>query len=642
MNLLIHFDIASVVILTIILVTNIYRKMYKDMASVVFMMLICTTFLAAFFECTQIIMYGVGCRNDIAFTIVKTLYIIFHNFATPVYFLYVISIARTWHKIKEYPVFSVLMILPFAAIIILYGVNLFTGSLFRFENGVEIVLCNWLQFLCSGVYIIATVIYVINQRFLFKRHQMLALASMLPLTVVAVIVSLFFKNSLVAIFSNAVGIMIMSTVIQRPELVIDTVTQLKKYSLYADDMDKAYKNGNHLSVIMVNTANYSAIYHLLGYDETNRLLRKIATRLDELNIRYRAFANIYYLDRGRFRITVNSFNTDKIRPLAFAINEMLKDKLTVKNIDITPNAYVCVARCPEDFSDFTSLMAFGSDFHNKVPHTGDIIVAEELLKEREFSLSNEMDDIIDRALDRGNLKVYYQPIYSVAEKRFTSAEALLRLIDDERGFVPPDLFIPAAEKNGTIHKIGAFVLDEVCRFIESERFKELGLDYIEINLSAAQCMRSDLADQVLRTIKRHHVDVSQINLEITETAASYSMSALKDNMLKLAEAGVSFSLDDFGTGYSNMERVASLPLKIVKLDRSFVNSQHKPKMSIFLENFIRMFKGMDMEIVVEGIETDQMVRRFSDLKCDFIQGYYFSKPIPEDDFVEFIKNNKAS
>lgn len=642
MNLLIHFDIASVVILGIIFATNIYRKMYKDVSSVVFIGLILTTICAAMFECAQVIMYAVGCRNDIAFVIVKTLYILFHNLATPLYFIYVISIARTWHLFKKHPIASIAMMIPYTAIVVVYAINLFTGALFTFENGIEVMRCNWLQLVGSGVYILATILYVIKNKVLFKRHQMLALASMLPLTVLAIIVDLALQDSLVAIFSNAVGIMIMSTVIQRPELVIDTVTQLKKYSLYADDMDKVYKNKDHISVIMVNIENYTAIYHLLGYEATNRLLRKISVRLDDLNIKYRAFANIYYLDRGRFRITINSFNSDKVRPFAFAINEMLKDKLTVKNIDITPNAYVCIARCPEDFDDFTSLTMFGADFHNKIVYSGDVVVAEELLKEREFSLANEMDDIIDRALDNGNLKVYYQPIYSVAEKRFTSAEALLRLIDDERGFVPPDLFIPAAEKNGTIHKIGAFVLDEVCRFIESDRFKDLGLDYIEINLSAVQCMRSDLADQVLSTIRRHKVDVSQINLEITETAASYSMSALKDNMFKLAEAGVSFSLDDFGTGYSNMERVASLPLKIVKLDRSFVNSQHKPKMSIFVENFIRMFKGMDMEIVVEGIETDQMVRRFSDLKCDFIQGYYFSKPIPEDAFVEFIQKHKVS
>lgn len=641
MNLLIHFDIASLIILVIILCTNIYRKMYKDMSSVVFGVLIVSTICAALFECAQIIMYGVGCRNDIAFTIVKTLYILFHNFAPPVYFLYCISIARTWHRMQQHPIITLLMSLPFFIVMALYIVNPFFNFLFAFENGIEVMRVRWVQYVVSAFYVAATIVYVIINRKLFKFHQILALASMIPLTIVTIIVDRVMQDTLINVFSNTVGILIMSTVIQRPELVIDTTTQLKKFTLYTDDMSKAYDNGNHLTVIMINIENYDYIYRLMGYDATARLLKKIADRLNDLNIKYRAFANCYYLDRGRFRVTVNSFNTDKIRPLAYAINEMLKDKLTVKNIDMTPNAYVCIARCPEDLADFPTLMNFGADFHLKVPNSGDVIIAEELLKQREFSLINHMDDIVDRALDHGNLRVYYQPIYSVNEKRFTSAEALLRLIDEEHGFVPPDLFIPVAEKNGTIHKIGAFVLDEVCRFIASDRYKELGLDYIEINLSAAQCIRSDLAEQILKTIRRHNVDVSQINLEITETAANYNMSMLMENMRKLTEAGVSFSLDDFGTGYSNMERVASLPLKIVKLDRTFVNSQHKPKMCIFLENFIKMFKRMDMEIVVEGIETDQMLRRFSDLKCDFIQGYYFSKPIPEDDFVEFIKRHKA-
>ena len=207
--------------------------------------------------------------------------------------------------------------------------------------------------------------------------------------------------------------------------------------------------------------------------------------------------------------------------------------------------------------------------------------------------------------------------------------------------MPPDLFITAAERNGTIHKIGSIVLEEVCRFIASDEFERLGLEYIEINLSVAQCMQSTLADDILAMLEKYNVSVSQINLEITETAANYDMSAMSENLRKLSEAGISFSLDDFGTGYSNIERVASLPLKIVKLDRTFVNNQDNPHMSVFLENFIRMFKQMEMEIVVEGIETEQMVKRFSDLHCDYIQGYYFSKPIPQRDFVEFISNNNS-
>ncbi|MBQ8411095.1 MAG: EAL domain-containing protein, partial [Ruminiclostridium sp.] len=124
----------------------------------------------------------------------------------------------------------------------------------------------------------------------------------------------------------------------------------------------------------------------------------------------------------------------------------------------------------------------------------------------------------------------------------------------------------------------------------------------------------------------------------TETAANYNQTAMIDNMTKLIDAGISFSLDDFGTGYSNMARVASLPLKIVKLDKTFVDNSNKPRLHIFLKGTIKMLKDMDMEIVVEGIETEQMVEMFSELNCDYIQGYIYSKPVPEKEFVCFIRN----
>jgi len=642
MSYIIHMDVAAIFVLVTIFVTNIYRKMYKDMASLVFLVLIGTTFVAALCECAISIMYAAGCRADLAFMLVKSVYVLAHNFATPVYFMYVISIARTWHKILDKPLIAALVCLPTVADVVAVVVNLFTHFMFEFNNGLEIINNFWLHYAFAAVYIIMSVYYVIANRVLFKRHQMIALASMLPLSLAAMLLKYWYPNSLVALFSNALGIMIMSMVIQRPEAIMDTTTQLRKYACYADDMRKVYHNNNHVSVIFINIANYSSVYHILGYDETNRLLRGIADELTALDKRLKSFANIYYLDRGRFRVTINSFNTSKIKKFAFEANEILKKRILAKHIEIELDAYVCVARCPEDLDDFQALMAFGTSFHEKTRNSGDVMLAEELFKQREFSIVSDIDDIIARALDKGNLSVYYQPIYSVSEKRFTSAEALVRLIDDQYGFVPPDVFIPAAERNGTIHKIGAFVLEEVCSFIASEDFKKTGLEYIEINLSVAQCMQSNLADEVLAMLNKYNVSVSQINLEITETAASYNLSAMNENMAKLSEAGISFSLDDFGTGYSNMDRVASMPLKIVKLDRSFVNSHDKPKMRIFLENFIRMFKDMDMEIVVEGIETEQMVRRFSDLRCDFIQGYYYSKPVPKQDFLDFIEKSKIA
>lgn len=149
-------------------------------------------------------------------------------------------------------------------------------------------------------------------------------------------------------------------------------------------------------------------------------------------------------------------------------------------------------------------------------------------------------------------------------------------------------------------------------------------------------MQADLADKVLEVINRYGISPSKINLEITETAANHAQNIMTSNIERLIDAGISFSLDDYGTGYSNIKSVASLPLSIVKLDKSFVNEEDNPRMWIVLQNTVKMLKDMDMHIVVEGVETEQIVDKFSALDCEYIQGYYYSKPIPEQEFIEFM------
>ena len=185
--------------------------------------------------------------------------------------------------------------------------------------------------------------------------------------------------------------------------------------------------------------------------------------------------------------------------------------------------------------------------------------------------------------------------------------------------------------------IGHYVLEEVCRFISSEEFQRLDLDYIEVNLSVVQCMQSNLASEILELLGQYKVQPSQINLEITETAASYAQKTMMKNLDSLTKAGIQFSLDDFGTGYSNMRRIASMPFHLIKLDKTFTNLEQNPKMRIVLENTIRMIKDMNMKIVAEGIETECLVRQFAELHCEYIQGYYYSRPIPRPEFVAFIE-----
>ncbi len=624
----------------VLLFSAIFRKMTKGAASVMFLLMIGSMLGATVFSIVTAVFDNLGNVPDWLIYTANTFYFLFRNLSTPAFVLYVVSLADTWHKLIRSKWQMALVITPYSLLTVLLIINLFTEHplVFGVENhtyqrGPLIVVLYAVAFF----YLATAVLLLIVYRNILSDIKIISLMSLVVMTVLSVIIQFFMPHIVVEMFASSLAVLVMTMTTQRPEEIMDTRTGLENYNSYADNIKRSYAIGKTFSIIMINIENSASIQAMLTYDNNVKLLREIATEMKTAVKNNRAVADMYYLDRGRFRIILSYKNIKKAEDIANTLNITLRNNINVNSLSIGLEPKICVTNCPEDVKDFETLTAFGVNFHERNTD-GSVMLAADLFKQKNFDMANNIDLIIDKAIKNNSFKVYYQPIYSVEREKFTTAEALLRLIDEDYGFVPPDMFIPAAEKSGAIHKIGDFVLDDVCRFIASEEFKKLGLEYIEINLSVTQCIHGDLADKVLETLEKYNLSSDKINLEITETAISLGQATMKQNLDKLSEAGVKFSLDDYGTGYSNMKRVVQLPLKIVKLDKSFVDEQNNPKMWIVLQNTVKMLKDMNMEIVVEGIEDKQMVDLFSDLKCDYIQGYYFSKPIPENQFVEFISD----
>lgn len=528
--------------------------MSKGTTNHFFIALVIMTILSGAADIWAVVLDNAGSLNLRLCTSAHTLYLLAYNTISPLFLMYVISLTSTWEKITSNKAAACALTLPYLGVIGLLVSNLFTHSIFTFVDGVYTTMpLSFLPYTMARINILISIAYIIIYRRLFTARKLIALIMMLPVTVCIIISKIIFTDTMVMVFGNTVGVVIIAVMIQRPEKLIDSFTGLCKHSAYA----------------------------------------------------------------------------------ASLINDALHQTVKIDKFDLNLIPYICLAKCPEDIDNFQSLISFGTDFYEKLPYNGEVIHADGSTVKSMVSLLTGMDSIIERALANHGFHVYYQPIYSIEKKRFVSAEALLRLIDEKEGFISPEIFIPAAEKSGAIHKIGDYVLTEVFQFIASSEYKKLGLEYIEINLSVSQCMHHGLADSILESMSRYGVSSNQVNLEITESAASYDQSVMSENLEQLSAVGLTFSLDDYGTGYSNMYRIAALPLKIVKLDKTFVNNQNS-KMWTILQNTVRMIKDLNMEIVVEGIETEEMVKKFSDLKCDFIQGYFFSKPIPQREFVEFI------
>ena len=193
-----------------------------------------------------------------------------------------------------------------------------------------------------------------------------------------------------------------------------------------------------------------------------------------------------------------------------------------------------------------------------------------------------------------------------------------------------------------ILRLGEEVFRKVCHFISNNDLRKLGLKYIEVNLSVIQCAYENLADDFIEIMKKNNISPDMINFEITESASLDTKSVLLKNMQKFMDFGVKFSLDDFGTGQSNLNYIIDMPVDIVKFDREMTNAYFEnSKAKYIMDAAMKMVKGMDLEIVSEGVETKEQLDTLEELQISFIQGFYFSKPLPAGEFLTFVSQNNT-
>jgi EAL domain-containing protein (putative c-di-GMP-specific phosphodiesterase class I) len=254
----------------------------------------------------------------------------------------------------------------------------------------------------------------------------------------------------------------------------------------------------------------------------------------------------------------------------------------------------------------------------------------------------KMIKTIADALKEDRVEVFLQPIYSVEKDHFTSAEALVRIRNTDGSIVPPGQFIPVAEETGMIDQLGERVFEKVCQFIQREKIWELGIEYIEVNLSVHQCESRTLSKRYEEIMEQYGVKPSMINLEVTESASIQTRKVFMQNMERLIEYGVSFSLDDFGNGESNLNYIVDMPVEIVKFDRDMTKAYfEKSKGKLVMETATTMILDMGLKIVSEGVETVKQLEAMKKLGVQYIQGFYFSRPLPQDEFIKFVRERNV-
>ena len=273
----------------------------------------------------------------------------------------------------------------------------------------------------------------------------------------------------------------------------------------------------------------------------------------------------------------------------------------------------------------------------------EICIYDNQMAEREVFNAHLLEDF-EAAIEQKQFKVQYQPKFNITgdTPRLCSAEALVRWIHPELGFVRPDLFIPLFEENGLVTKLDRYVWEEAAKQIALWK-KELGMTIpVSVNVSRVDIAAPDMTDFITKIVKENGLEAKDYMLEITESAYTSDSKHIIEVVEKLRSLGHKIEMDDFGSGYSSLNMLTSMPIDALKMDKAFIRNIQPGNKEMELVNLVlKIAQTLGVPVIAEGVETEEECRLLKEAGCDIIQGYYFSKPLPPEDFSKYAGNDKG-
>ena len=613
MEHLVYYDIAAAFVLLTALVAYHLRKYSDNFQSRVYrvmlyaLLVVSTSDFLLFWE--EITFGKTGT------TVLLYICILGQVVAAAAYLLYILCLTgrverfirkeKGWLFVPAWIVIALLVVQLFIPYLFKVG----TDGSYQRQNGIM------LFYLCMIYF------YLMGEVFLVRFRKRLSFELLFSTTVFAV-VSVFtlvlhiaFPGFRFQFFGMAMCVLLYLISSERPQEYTVPELEIMNRRAFLKESEERLLGSERFPMLVIKVHNLKVMRQTLGNDSVNEFLKEMVAFFRKLidNSRIYQFSqSVYVLALDRKKKDIDS------SLLIRQILDRFEQPWHSGSVETKFRIHISSIVCPRDANNLNGLIDYIQYMRSLSSENGNVV-----LKTAEMDIDRPKRELrirklLNDAVDHKGFEVFYQPIYSVTENRIVSAEALVRLKDQSMGYISPEEFIPIAEKSGMIMQIGEFVFETVCRFIQE-----------------------NLAERLTEIMKKYHVAPAQINLEITETAAAHS-DMLENNIKILHKQGIEFSLDDYGSGYSNTDYLFRFPFRIVKIDKTILWEAFKnEKAMIALRNTIRMIKELGLEIVVEGVENQEYVDYLTEQHCDYLQGYFYSKPIPDRDFLELLRRENA-
>ena len=417
----------------------------------------------------------------------------------------------------------------------------------------------------------------------------------------------------------------------------DPLTGLPNRLLFAQRLERRLLSGGSVAVLLMDVDRFKEVNDTLGHDVGDRLLRDVGTRLREVESEETVVAR---LGGDEFAVLLGGEDVH-VEGMVARITRDIGRSFQLGEVSLDVTASIGVAVTPEDGASAALLLRRAEvamyDAKHNLGGVARYSADRDPYSSRRLSLIGDLA----RALDQGTLELHYQPQADPSTGQVSCVEALLRWNHPVWGQVPPDEFIPLAEHTGLIKPLTRFVVETAVH--RCAAWRDAGTPVLmAVNISARNLLEPELPDTVARILVQAGLSASMLKLEVTESAIVADPERALSALERLVELGLSISVDDFGTGYSSLTRLRSLPVREVKIDRTFVRhlAEQSEDLAI-VRAVISLGHDLGLDVVAEGVEDEAAWRILADLGCDLVQGYLLARPMPADSMSTWLRERMA-
>jgi len=418
----------------------------------------------------------------------------------------------------------------------------------------------------------------------------------------------------------------------------DPLTNLANRYLLTERLEHAIEHwhqaAHQFAVVYIDLDGFKVLNDNLGHDVGDQLLVRVARALTQV---VRHGDTVARVGGDEFVVLLNNVASE--HTIAIVCQKILAAVHSVHIENTHLSVSVGSASCPEHGEEAAQLIAAADQAMYCAKAAGKNQYAR-----FEAEMAVQMADAftiqkeLGPAIETGQIVVFYQPKYAALDRSLTGAEALVRWKHPDKGLIPPDRFIPIAERSGGIDALETCVLTTVCAQVRTWLDAGFEVPCIAVNLSASRIRDPFLPGRVQACLKEWRLDARYLMFEITETVAIQEMLRAVDTLKRFTAMGLSVALDDFGTGHSSLSYLQRLPVQQLKIDRAFISGlgRHDPNEIAIVRSIISLAHNLNLRVVAEGVETEEQLAYLNQFECDEVQGFLFSKAVPADEFSTLI------